>query len=114
MAKTDKTTDTASSTSDLLKSMQTSGLQSMPGFGTNWLETMALVGSEMMDFVTARAKEDVQTQQDLLNAKGLTEIQSVQAQFFQKAMSDYTTEVSKLMELSTAIPSKEKAHALPV
>ncbi|MCV2891901.1 phasin family protein [Lentibacter sp. XHP0401] len=103
MSKSNKPEDTASSVNNLMKTMQEAGFKPVQGFGTDWLEAMSNIGSEMLDFTAARIKQDVQTQHDLLHAKGLTEIQHIQAQFFQKAMDDYAAEAGKLMKMGKAI-----------
>lgn len=106
MSKSDKIDDTASSLTSLMKTMQDAGFTSMPGFGADWLETMADLGSEMLNFTAARIKQDAQTQQDLLHAKGLAEMQHIQAQFFQKAMNDYAAETARLVGMGKALAPK--------
>ncbi|MCG3268536.1 phasin family protein [Yoonia sp. I 8.24] len=87
---------------------------SFPGFGTDWMETMTQMGNEVMEFVAARIKEDVQAQQELMQAKDFAEVQAVQAKFFQGAMDDYAAEFAKMMEIGTKGTSKTGAHATPV
>ncbi len=109
MSKSDKPQDAAASVTNLMDAMQQAGFKSMPGFGTDLLETMADMGSEMLNFTAARVQRDVQTQHDLLQAKGLAEVQHIQAQFFQKAMDDYTAETAKLMDMQKALAPKMPA-----
>lgn len=87
----------------------------MPGLGTNWLETMTAMGNEMMAFTSDRITQDLETQQALLGAKGLDEVQQIQMAFFQKAMQDYSTEIGKLMQVkATSDAQSETEHSTPV
>ncbi|MFX0546345.1 phasin family protein [Roseovarius sp. S1116L3] len=104
--KTEKIETPATAMTDLLKNMQTSGMQAMPGVGTNWMEAMSDLGSEMLSFTAERIRQDVQMQHDLLHAKGISEIQHIHAQFFQKAMDDYVAETAKLMQMGQAFAPK--------
>lgn len=101
-----KPQDTEASVTNLMDAMQQAGFKAMPGFGTNVLEAMADMGSEMLNFTAARIQQDVQTQHDLLHADGHAEMQHIQAQFFQKAMDDYAAETAKLMNMGKAINPK--------
>jgi hypothetical protein len=89
-------------------------LKAFPNFGTDWLEAMTKMGSETMDFVAARIKEDVQAQQELLQAKDFAEVQAIQTKFFKKAMDDYAAELSKMVEIGATAAPKEGRHATPV
>ena len=114
MYKKDKPTGPTPSMINLMQSMQEVGLPSMSGIGTDWMELMTKMGHEMLEFTAARINEDVQTQHDLLEAKDITEVQEIQAQFFQKAMKDYTAESTKLMDMGKAMEAKEKSRDIPV
>lgn len=94
---------------DLMKTMQEASVKSMPALGTHWFEIMSDLGSEMLNFTAARIKEDVDTQHKLLHAKELAEVQHIQAEFFQKAVDDYTTEMAKLMDMSKAFTQASAA-----
>lgn len=103
MAKKDAPNDAASPMANLLEAMQATKLSPMPQ--ADWLERMADVGSEMLSFMAARVGEDVQTQHALMHAKGVAEVQHIQAQFFQKAMDDYAAETAKLVTMGKKIAS---------
>ncbi len=68
--------------------------------GTVWFERVADLGSEITAFVADRIKEDVQTRHALLHCKSLTEVQHVQAEFFQKAFDQYRTKTAQLVEMT--------------
>ncbi|WP_050525720.1 phasin family protein [Pseudorhodobacter aquimaris] len=95
--------DKTSTMVDLMKTMQEAGLKSMPFQGTDWLTTMADISSEVMNFTAARLKEDVKTQQALMQAKDLAAVQHIHAEFFQKAMDDYAAQTAKLMSMGRAL-----------
>jgi predicted ATPase len=100
---------------DLLAALQSAGFGMMPGVGTDWMTTMSDMGREMLEFTAARMKQDMQMQQDLLQAKGLAEVQQIQAQFFQKAMQDYTNETARLMGIGkTLVGGSGKSGAVPL
>lgn len=111
MSKTDKSQDPEASLNNLMTAMQEAGFKSMPGFGTEQMEAMADLGSEMLNFTATRVQRDVQTQHDLLHAKGLAEVQHIQAQFFQKAMDDYADETVKMLDMGKALAPKMTASA---
>ncbi len=103
MSKNVKTEDVFSPAIDFMKTMQDAGFNAKPGFGTAWFEAISNMGTEMLDFVAERVKNDVQTQHNLLHAKDISEVQHIQAQFFQKAMDDYAAEMAKLMDMGKDI-----------
>jgi hypothetical protein len=114
MSKTDKPNGIAPSMIGMLQTMQDAGIPTLPGIGTDWMEMMTNINREMLEFTTARIKEDAQTQNDLLQAKGFDDVQKIQTQFFQKAMDDYTAESAKLMDMVKTAAPKDKSDALPV
>lgn len=83
----------------MLEAMQSAKFPNMPDFGASWFENVADYGQEVLSFMAARVEQDVQTQHALLHAKGVEEVQHIQAQFFQRAMDDYAAETARLMEL---------------
>lgn len=106
----DKTKDALSSASTLIDAMQEAGTKMVPGLGPEWFETINELSTEMLAFITERVKQDLQTQQDLLQAKGIADVQKIQADFFKKATDDYTAEMTKLMEIGKT----QAKHATPV
>jgi hypothetical protein len=118
MSKIQKQSTPAATVIEMFQSMQEAAFPSIvgsvPGIGTDWMDTMTNVGNEMMEFMATRVKTDVQTQNDLLQANGIAEIQEIQTQFFQKVMNDYAAESTKLMDMFQAAGPKDKSDALPV
>lgn len=110
MSKSNKAKDAVTPVTNLMGAIQDASIKMMPEFGPEWFKSMAGVGAEMLAFMSERVKQDVQTQQDLLRAKGLVEIQKIQADFVTKAMDDYANEMAKLMGMGTA----HEKHATPV
>lgn len=86
-------------TSDLA-TLQSLGFNQMNHFGTAWLEALSDMGSEVVNFVADRIKEDVKTQHEILHCEDLAELQEIQGRFVQKAIDQYTSETGKLVEMS--------------
>lgn len=103
MTKSDKPVNAANPMASMLEAMQSTKFPKMPDLGTSWMEHMADYGQEVMTFMAKRVAEDVQTQHSLLHAKGVAEVQHIQAQFFQRAMDDYAAETARLMELGKSM-----------
>ncbi len=103
MAKSDGPADAANPMASMLEAMQFAEFPKMPDLGASWLEHMADYGQEVMTFMAKRVAEDVQTQHSLLHAKGVAELQHIQAQFFQRAMDDYAAETARLMGLGKSM-----------
>ena len=103
MAKSDESANAANPMASMLEAMQSAKFPAMPDLGTSWMENVVDYGQEMMNFMAKRVAEDVQTQHALLHAKGVAEVQHIQAQFFQRAMDDYAAETARLMELGKSM-----------
>jgi hypothetical protein len=92
-----------------LAKLQQSGFGSIVNMSTEWIETLSSMGAEITTFAAERIKEDVQTQQKIMQCKNMTEVQRVQAKFIQKALNQYQEETGKLIEMSTkAFAPKER------
>ena len=96
--------------SNPFEAFQPAQFGSMVGMTQAWVDTMGAMNTEVMSFVAARLHEDIQTQQAMMQAKDLKEMQHIQADFFQKAVEQYQEETGKLVEMGSAIltPDKEK------
>jgi hypothetical protein len=110
MTKDDKKNTAASPLSGMIEAMQAASANMMPMMGPEWMANMTTLGTEMMEFMAQRIKEDLQTQQDMLQAKDILEVQKIQAEFVKKAMDDYSTEMTKLMGMG----GTHERHATPV
>lgn len=106
MTKSDKSANTANPMASMLEAMQSAKFPEMPDLGTSWLEHIADYGQEVMNFMAKRVAEDAQTQHSLLHAKGVAEVQHIQAQFFQRAMDDYAAETARLVALGKSMTSQ--------
>lgn len=67
--------------------------------GTAWVEAMSGLGGEAMRFLSQRVQEDVGVQHRLLHATSLDEVRHIQAEFFQKALDQYTAETGRVVEI---------------
>lgn len=107
-----KTDETVSPAVSIFNAMQDAGMNSFPAFGMSWIEAMTNMSAEMAKFMADRVQQDVKTRQDILQTKGITDVQRIQAEFFQKAMDDYSAEMTKLVEMGkglapTTTPGKD-------
>ena len=93
-----------------MKSLQENGFGAVPEVGTDWFASIAAMGTEIMAFTAARIQQDLQMQQALLSAKGISEVQKIQMDFFQKAMEDYSTEINKLINIKTSPEARGTGH----
>jgi len=109
MTKSAKSAYAANPMASMMEAMQKAKFPAMPDFGTSWAESVADYGQEVLSFMAKRVAEDVQTQHALLHAKGIAEVQHIQAQFFQRVMDDYAAEAAKLMELGKSLTSATTA-----
>ena len=101
-----RNTETARQTADIdaavtsaMTELQNAGFGSMAWLGTAWVETMGEMGSEVLQFIAARIKEDVKTQQAILHCKNATEMRDIQSEFVQTAIDQYTAETGKLVKM---------------
>jgi hypothetical protein len=81
--------------------MKEADLSKALGAGTQWVEALSEMGSEMVSFLAERIKEDVKTQHQILHCKSITELQHIQAQFIEKAIEQYNAETGKLFQMGT-------------
>lgn len=86
---------------DALAQLQQAGFGNLVGMSAAWMEALGEMGSEMLNFMSERIKEDVKTQNEILQCKNAADLQHIQAQFVQKAMDQYHDETGKLIEMST-------------
>lgn len=103
MARSKKATEaenTTEATAGLVQQMEDAGLGPLRWMGTNWLEAMAGMNSEIVSFVADRIKEDVKTQHELLHCKSPEQLQKVQLEFLEKAYEQYSAETGKLIKMS--------------
>ena len=94
-----------------LAEAQMAGVGSLAWMGTRWAETLSELGAEWLRFVADRVKEDVKTQQELLQAKDIGTVQRIQANFLLKAMDDYQSETGKLVQVCSDAMADMQAKA---
>ncbi len=66
--------------------LQKAGLGSLAWLGTTWIEQMGALGSEVMDFLARRAREDARVQHEILHCRSLPQLQAIQARFLETAI----------------------------
>lgn len=74
-----------------------------------WFE----MGAEALKFVSHRMEQDLQTQTAMLGCKCLEDVQKVQAAFYTKAIDDYNSGASRMMELMIAATSQGLGASIP-
>ncbi len=102
----EKITESDRSALHAMSELQKAGFGSLAWMGTEWMTTMSGIGGEVLRFVTDRIKEDVKTQHEILNAKGIDEVQGIQARFMKEAFDQYAAETGKLIEMSNDLLAK--------
>lgn len=95
------TSEAPSNPSDQFAHLQEAGLGNLMEMSTAWVEAISDMNAEVAGFVAERIKEDVKTQQEILQCSDVADLQHIQAQFIQKAMDQYQSETGKLVEMST-------------
>ena len=103
--KTSKETDPAT---NALSELQKAGFGNMMGMSTAWMEAVSDMGAEVVSFVADRIQEDVKAQHKMLHCKDISELQHIQAEFFQKAVEQYQAETGKLVEMGAAAFAPDK------
>ena len=86
-----------------MAALQQAGLGNMMGMSTAWLQAINGLNAEVTSFLSERIKQDVKTQQKILNCKDLGELSDIQREFIQTAIDQYTAETGKLLELGTSV-----------
>ncbi|MGF1625275.1 MAG: phasin family protein [Alphaproteobacteria bacterium] len=81
--------------------MGTGAWASMAEASRKMLDTAATMNKEILEFVSARMKEDMATQQKLLQSRSFEEMQATYTTFFQKASQQYVEEMQKLMTMAS-------------
>lgn len=115
MADKSQTQDTVAASApealNTLVHLQEAGLGNMMGMSTAWIEAISDMGAEVASFVAERIKEDVKTQHEILHCKNVGDLQKIQAEFVQSAISQYQAETGKLLKMGTeafAVPTGNK------
>jgi hypothetical protein len=63
------------------------------------MKAMFAVGTETMQFLSARMQQDLEAQREMLACKTFAELQTVQAKFYSTALEDYRRATAKMMEI---------------
>ncbi len=95
-----KTEGTESASMSATAELQKMGFGSLAWLGAGWVENMNNLNTEVLQFISDRVKEDIRTQQEILHAKDLTEVQEIQTRFMRDAFDQYAAETGKLIEMS--------------
>jgi hypothetical protein len=86
-----------------LHDLQQANLGPLQWLGTAWAAALAEMGTEVMSFVADRVREDVKTQHEILHCKDLSELQTIQAAFLERAFVQYTVETGKLIDIGSSV-----------
>lgn len=92
--------------------MQRAGLGNLAWMSAGTVEALMALGNEVSQFVAARIAEDVKTQHALLACREFGEAQRIQMEFVQKALTDYTAETGRLVELGAGVMSAARPKRL--
>ncbi|WP_158964332.1 phasin family protein [Chachezhania sediminis] len=102
---TDSKSNPAADAAETFRKMQSIGLKSMgqmgSAFGADWFEQLSSYNAEVMGFIAERVKTDMAFQQAVLQCRDPAEFHTLQAEFIQTAIEQYTAETGKLVEIGT-------------
>lgn len=82
---------------------QQRAMETMESAGHAMIEGVTKMQREIVDFVSERIRQDMETQQALLRCRSMDEVRDVQTRFFQTAMDQYSAEAGKLMRIATEV-----------
>ena len=74
-------------------------------------EGLAMLGSEWLDFVTRRLKEDLRLPQQVCACRSPEEIRDVHIAFWQRAVEDYQKEFTVMAKLGSGFVNNSMAAA---
>ena len=82
---------------------QQQAIETMERAGASMLTGVTEIQKEIAGFVSERIRQDMESQQELLRCRTIDEVREVQSRFFHTAIDQYSSEASKLMQLSTEL-----------
>lgn len=74
-------------------------LEMMQAANSAILEAMGKSGAEFADFFSGRIEQDLAFQRQVAECRDVAELSALQNAFMQKAMSDYSDETGKMVEI---------------
>jgi hypothetical protein len=89
---------------------QAEAVQAVESSGHAMLEGMAKVQKEVVDFVSTRIRQDLETQQELLRCRSFDDLRDVQTKFVKTAMEQYAAESQRLMQLGSEVFRRSVDH----
>ncbi len=95
-----------------LATLRALGFGNLTDAGAVWIESLGLLGSEVVSFVAERIKEDIRTQHEILHCTDPAALNEIHARFLRTAMDQYTAETGKLAEMCQEMFRRqvERAH----
>lgn len=105
-------TESAAATSlcAAMHAMQEAGLGPLGWLTPVWVEHTQEVGHDLADFVAARIREDVRTQQRILRCRTVDELREVQTKFISEAFEDYAAETGRRVTLNADTMARAMAR----
>jgi hypothetical protein len=94
---------TADNMLETVVSGQAGAVHAVESTGHAVLEGMARVQKEVVDFVSTRIRQDMETQKELLRCRNFDELREVQTRFLKTAMDQYAAESKRLMQLGSEV-----------
>jgi hypothetical protein len=88
---------------DAVVSGQTEATRALESIGRTMLVGATRMQEEIVDFVSIRVRQDMETQKELLRCRSFDDVREVQTKYFQTAMEQYAAESKRLMELSSEV-----------
>jgi hypothetical protein len=84
---------------DRLSTQQQETLDRMAIAGQAMLDGLSESQREIADFVAARVRQDIETQQALMACRTIDDLRGVQAAFLRNAVDQYCSEMTRLIDL---------------
>lgn len=91
---------------DTVTASQQEALQALEAGGHAMFDGLSRVQREVADFVAARIRQDLETQQAMLRCRTMDDVRDVQARFLKTAMDQYSAEAQRLMRLGGEVVTK--------
>lgn len=71
----------------------------MRWFGLPWIECIAEMNADFIQFVADRIGEDIRTQHAILSCSDPKELERIRHRFFEKALADFSARTGREMKL---------------
>jgi len=96
---------------EVIVSGQTEATRALESIGQAVLDGATRMQQELVDFVSTRVREDMETQKELLRCRNFDDLREVQTKFFHTAVEQYAAESKRILELSSKVVQRSAIGA---